>query len=406
MSEWKSLLLPLLEEGNTPFYLFSADPMASALAELNEALSGLPITHWLSAKTQPLPALFRWWHRQGRPIEVVSELEFQAARATGFEPEQILVNGPAKHRWLHRHALPGLNVNFDSAAEMRALGPVAKQLNWRLGLRVNTEAEYDPEKPDYPTQFGFAPEELPNAVRLTEQLGLRLPILHLHLRTNVASPEVYESAADEAMRLAQAAGLRPEILDLGGGFPPARVRTKGGDSVAAQFSLKGMAQVYRELLERYPQLRGLWLENGRWWSARSGVLVVRILDAKEHRGKRNLICDGGRTMNALVSTWENHEIFFLPERTGEEVITTINGPTCMAFDKLVRRRLPRSLSIGDHVVWMDAGAYHLPWETRFSHGLAAVYWHENGTTRLVRPPEGFPEWWKQWTPEVGLRANP
>jgi diaminopimelate decarboxylase len=117
---------------------------------------------------------------------------------------------------------------------------------------------------------------------------------------------------------------------------------------------------------------------------------------KERQGVRNLICDGGRTLNALVSNWENHEMFTLPERRGPTTLTTVNGPTCMAFDQLTRTELPRSLRAGDHVVWMEAGAYHLPWETRFSHGLAAVFWHDGKKTRSVRPREKFAEWWSQW----------
>lgn len=397
ISDWKRLLTPLLGEAITPFYLFSATPLAEALKELDRAFGGLPITHWLSAKTQPLPALFRWWREQGRPIEVVSELEFLAARACGFAPDQILVNGPAKHRWLPQHPLPGLTVNFDSVAEIRALAVQAKRLNWQVGLRLNTPSEFDPEKPEYPTQFGLAETALGEALSLVRQAGLEPMVLHLHLRTNISQASVYNLAFREALSQAAAAGWQPSILDVGGGFPPPAVRTKGGDALDAQFCLREMADVYRRILEEHPHLQQLWLENGRWGSARSGVLVVRVLDAKEHRGKRNLICDGGRTMNALVSLWESHELFTLPDRTGEEVITTVNGPTCMAFDKLVRRRLPRSLTVGDHIVWMDAGAYHLPWETRFSHGLAGVYWHDGQTTDLVRKPDSFANWWNQWT---------
>ena len=111
---------------------------------------------------------------------------------------------------------------------------------------------------------------------------------------------------------------------------------------------------------------------------------------------RSLICDGGRAMNALISTWENHGLLWLPGRAGEECLTTVNGPTCMAFDQLSRRLLPRALQPGDHLVWLDAGAYHLPWETRFSHGLAGVLWHDDGQTRVAREPESFELWWGAW----------
>ncbi|MEI9864213.1 MAG: hypothetical protein WDN00_06605 [Limisphaerales bacterium] len=63
---------------------------------------------------------------QGRPIEVVSEFELRAALAEGFVPENILVNGPAKHHWLPQFDLPGLSVNLDSRAELDALLPCAK----------------------------------------------------------------------------------------------------------------------------------------------------------------------------------------------------------------------------------------------------------------------------------------
>ncbi len=126
------------------------------------------------------------------------------------------------------------------------------------------------------------------------------------------------------------------------------------------------------------------------------MLVVKVLDVKERRGIRHLICDGGRTMNALVSNWEAHGLISLPARRGPTCLTTVTGPTCMAFDQLARRPLPRGLRAGDHLIWLDAGAYHLPWETRFSHGLAAVFWHDGTRTRLVRRRERFDEWWGQW----------
>jgi diaminopimelate decarboxylase len=110
---------------------------------------------------------------------------------------------------------------------------------------------------------------------------------------------------------------------------------------------------------------------------------------------RSLICDGGRTMNALISNWEAHGLFALPERRGQNTLTTVHGPTCMAFDQLARRPLPRSLRAGDHLVWLDAGAYHLPWETRFSHGLAPILWHDGRTARLIRKQERFEDWWGQ-----------
>ena len=168
---WKRLVREALSLSTpTPFYLCSALPIAEKISELDAALiaagfqsaianpkSKIGFRHWLSLKTQPVASLLRGWKEQGRPVEVVSEFELRAALAEGFAPENILVNGPAKHRWLpqfsgapisesassenHAHhagsetgaPLRNLSVNFDSPAELAALLLLAKK--FKLALR-------------------------------------------------------------------------------------------------------------------------------------------------------------------------------------------------------------------------------------------------------------------------------
>ena len=159
---WRTLARQALQAGAaTPFYLFSAGPLREALGELkalDRALGrmnpGARARHWLSFKTQPLRPLLQWWLRQGGGVEVVSEFELQAALQEGFPAERILVNGPAKH-WLARHPEPRLRVNLDSPAEIAALLPLARRLDWSLGVRCHTREEFDPEFPESPTQFGM-----------------------------------------------------------------------------------------------------------------------------------------------------------------------------------------------------------------------------------------------------------
>ena len=390
---WRDLVKPLLGRRCTPFYLFSAAPVGLALAELDAHFGHLPVRHWLSCKTQPLRPLLQWWRHQNRPIEVVSEFEFRAALAEGFEPGQILLNGPAKHRWLPAVARPGLRVNFDSPAEMKQLAPLARRLDWTCGVRLLTREEFDPESPGFATQFGFTPDEAVVAFKNLRRSKVRLETVHFHLRTNVASAAIYERALAHAAEICRAGGFAPRFIDMGGGFPPPRVWSRGGKAVNAQFDLREMSAVYQRAFKVFPSAEEIWLENGRWLLARSGVLVVKVLDAKVRPKIRSLICDGGRTMNALVSNWETHECLALPARSGATMPTTVNGPTCMAFDQLTSGPLPKALRAGDHLMWLEAGAYHLPWETHFSHGRAAVFWHDGQRTTSARLAEDFETWW-------------
>ena len=407
---WKRLVRDALSFSTpTPFYICSALPIAERVAELDKALAGagfqsairnpqskISCRHWLSCKTQPVASLLRWWRGQGRPIEVVSEFELRAALAEGFAPQDILLNGPAKHRWLPEHKLRELSVNFDSPAELAALLPLAKKLNWRCGVRINTAEEFDPENPQFPTQFGFTADEAVAALKKLIRAGARAEMVSFHLRTNIPSAQIYQRAIAEVVGVCRAAKFCPQFLDLGGGLPVRHVLTRGGKVFDGEFGLRSFAEMLRQSAKLFPGLREIWLENGRFISASSGILMVKILDVKERHGVRQLICDGGRTLNALTSMWEQHRILSLPERSGAEQLTAVHGPTCMAFDQLARIPLPRSLRPGDHLIWLEAGAYHVPWETRFSHGHAAVLWHDEQGLRPARETQSFENFWGQW----------
>jgi hypothetical protein len=76
----------------------------------------------------------------------------------------------------------------------------------------------------------------------------------------------------------------------------------------------------------------------------------------------------------------------------------------MAWDQIARQPLPSDLSPSDHLVWFEAGAYHLALETRFSHGLAAVWWHDEKGLHEDRGADSFERWWGGWHPTAPDRS--
>ena len=243
----------------TPFYLFSARPVAERISELDAALTNagfqlypnpsnhkISIRHWLSFKTQPVAPQLRWWREQGRGIEVVSEFELRAALAEGFAPGNILVNGPAKHHWLPQFAQPELAVNFDSPTELAKLLPLAKKFNWRCGVRILTGEEFDPENPQFPTQFGFTPDEAVVALKKLRRAKTHVTTMHFHLRTNLASAQIYQRALAEVAVICRAANFAPAFLDLGGGMPVRHVLTRGGKIFDGEF--KNNKEIYQSYI--------------------------------------------------------------------------------------------------------------------------------------------------------------
>lgn len=396
--DWTPLVHRALSRWETPFFLFAWSPVEHAIAELAQldALQ-IPVRHWLSFKTHPLRPLLSRWRDTGNGVEVVSEYEFLAAKKEGYLPERILVNGVGKHRWLGKHGVRGIRVHFDSINEVKSLLDTARVLEWRVGLRLHVLEEVDPDEPEFGGQFGMSSCEFCEAARLLRNGGVNIESVHFHLHSNVESPRSYANALKELGEVCREGSITPTYVDCGGGLPVPGEEPAWPENAQDPFRLSRLVTVLRDIPLTFPTAREVWLENGRFLTARSGVLVVKVVDVKERRESRYLICDGGRTNHALVSDWERHFVMTHPCRSGQQILTTVCGPTCMAFDRLIRQELPRDLDVGDFIIWHNAGAYHIPWETRFSGGLARVLWiGEDGTLSTARDAEDFKSWWSMW----------
>lgn len=397
MASWQEIIRRAIDGYETPFYLFYWPEVLAAVRELSLLESRLPIRNWLSFKTSPVAPLVRRWIALGGGVEVVREYEFQAAIKEGCPPERILVNGVGKQSWLRRYSLPRLNVVFDSVNEVRAMAVQAAQSEWTVGFRVHVANERDPDEMQHSTQFGMTREEIAVGVKIASDCGLMIDLLHFHLRSNVQHPKEYALAIKELAELTSDLRINPKTIDCGGGLPVSGERPVGSLDSDPSFSLSKFREVLDEVPELLPSVKEIWLENGRFITARSGVLVLKVIEIKQRVDSRFVVCDGGRTNHALVSDWENHDYFIHPARNGVLTHTTICGPTCMAFDRLVRAQLPSDIQVGDYIVWKNAGAYHIPWETRFSGGLATVIWCDDEHTCVVaRKAESFESWWGQW----------
>lgn len=384
---WRTLAAEAAVRYGTPCYVSRWRPVESQVARLERGVR-VPVRSWLSFKTHPLPRLAAEWVRHGRGVEITSECEMAAVIAAGCLPDQLLVNGVAKHAWLPRWSAVGLRVHVDSTTEATELLSLAVRDRWRVGVRCHVPAEHDRREPRFGGPFGLTAREVSHVVAAFESAGVPVEGVHFHLGQGRRSPSDYRGSIDYALKVCRDAGMAPRYIDCGGGLDP------GTNVDEALWAIDdAMARARTSL----PTLEEVWLENGRFVTEASAALVVRVLDVKDRADCRYLICDGGRTNHALDADNGTHPIAVSPDRRGAAVLTTIAGPTCMTDDRLGRVMLPGSVRRGDLIAWLDAGAYHLPWETRFSHGLCRVVWADDtDTLSLVRAAETPEDWSRSW----------
>jgi diaminopimelate decarboxylase len=383
---WRDVLVAAAARYGTPCYVTRWDPIARALisfARLGNA--SIRVRPWLSFKTHPVVPLMRQWLASGLGVEVVSECEFVTALTAGADADHLLVNGVAKHAWVPRYHVEGLRLHFDSMSELTALMVQARDERWRVGIRCHAPDECDARDAAFGGQFGMTEDEAVAGIRMLRAASVDVQGLHVHLGSGAGTPGAYRRAVDHLRGICTRAAFNPRYLDLGGGLP-----TREPSTVEAWRDLENAVDAAMALA---PVLEEVWLENGRYVTERAAALVVRVLDAKERGDSRYLICDGGRTNQALAADHGRHPMLILPSRACPPRLTTVCGPTCMTDDTLARLPLPADIAPGDLIAWMDAGAYHLPWETRFSHGRCAVVWCDPDEKLVLARRRETPDAW-------------
>ena len=177
----------------------------------------------------------------------------------------------------------------------------------------------------------------------------------------------YSEAVRELSAAVRAFNLSPSIIDIGEALPDWSLNATSAEDTERY--LGEYVAMLEECVTHFPALSEIWLENGRHLLGPSAVLVVSILDVKEVGDHRILICDGGRTNQALPSDWEHHTVAPLIDHDPhDQVKTIICGPTCMAYDLIFQGPFSRTATVGDRLIYFNASAYHIPWEKPFLIG--------------------------------------
>ncbi len=201
------------------------------------------------------------------------------------------------------------------------------------------------------SKFGVPQFEVEELVKLVESAGAEVIGIHAHSGSGILDPNNWRAVAGELVQIAE---LFPDVttIDLGGGLG---VAEKPGDP---SFDLQQLDETLAEIKETYPQYH-LWLEPGRFFVSRAGVLLTHVTQTK---GKGEMRYIGvGIGMNSLIRPalyGSYHEIVNLTrvDEAPSETVTVV-GPICETGDRLGSDRLLPPTREGDVILIANAGAY-------------------------------------------------
>src|SRR3989304_5846180 len=129
------------------------------------------------------------------------------------------------------------------------------------------------------------------------------------------------------MRLA---GLKPRLLNIGGGFPVRHVKPIP--------SIEKIAEVVNHALRDVPQGVRVMAEPGRYFVSDAGYFVCRVVGTAPRAGKRWMYWDAG-VFGGVIETTEGLRYDVQTDRTGKLIPWNIAGPTCDSVDVCMRDEL-------------------------------------------------------------------
>ena len=341
-------------EAVTPRLELDVDRALDGYDALARTLPGTAVHY--AVKANPHPALLGALVRAGGRFDVASRAETEACLAAGAVPDDLIYSHPVKRREdVLSAARCGVRLFVvDSPEETRKVAEAAP------GARVLCRLVTSGEGSDWPLsrKFGSSTSESVAVLRLAASLGLDPAGVSFHVGSQQRDPLAWRApieASAQIFETVRAHGLRPQLVDLGGGFPAAH---EGGAPALHSYAAAIHAFLGRAFGSDRPDTL---IEPGRGVVGDAGTVVTRVIGVLRRGDVRWVYVDGG-VFSGLMETL-GEAIRYRVDTPGVEGPTepcVLAGPTCDSADVMYERvpvHLPVALAEGDEVRLLSAGAY-------------------------------------------------
>jgi ornithine decarboxylase len=312
-----------------------------------------------AVKANPDRRVLKVLAQEGCGFEIASIAELDLLLALGVPAAEVFYSNPIKSRESIAYAAAKGVEWFvvDSADELRRVFETRRDA--KIYLRIATPNIGS----DWPLsgKFGAGAGDARDIVSTAAKLGADLAGVTFHVGSQCRNPENWRVALEKARSLFDhmaKSGLRPRLLNIGGGFPVRHVRPIP--------SVEVIGAVVNEGLKAFGEEVQVIAEPGRYLVSDAGYFVCRVLGTATRAGKRWMHWDAG-LFGGVIESSEGLKYRIRTERSGPDVSWTIGGPTCDSVDIVMRDEpLPSDLQEGDFVYIRNAGAYTTAYASQFN----------------------------------------
>ena len=417
-------VLNFIKNKETPLFLFSQtrfeDNYKAFLGAFKKYYKKTYI--YYSVKTNYEPKMLNTLFKLGSGVEVASALEAKISLNSGFNPKDIIVDGPCwtdeDIEYFIKNGVSTLNV--DSIEEMERVSKIAVKLKktQRVGFRIFPEMPVSLLKSfieSYISKFGIPISKAIDAYKYAQTLpNLQVCAVSTHIGSMITDPSYYEKTLDRLVKLAfnlkKNLNIEVEEINLGGGYGvqslnyysiqniilnKVGVSMYGKAATIEEFG-KRIATRFAQNVKKYKLKEiNLFLEPGRFIASDSGILVTKVMSVKD-----NWVFINGGINIVPESIFFIRRGFIVANKLDAKPTQTYNiaGPTLSTSDVVsTNQKMPR-LELGDIIIVLDAGAYTLSRSNQFTVLRPDVFFIDaKGNTSLLRKKEVHEDFLKMLT---------
>jgi ornithine decarboxylase len=312
-----------------------------------------------AVKANPDPRVLKVLLEEGAGFEIASVAELDLLLSIGVAPEEIFYSNPMKSReYVAYAAAKGVTwFVVDSVEELRKVHSIKQDA--KLYLRIDTPNIGS----DWPLggKFGAHAAEVREILAVAARLQADLAGVAFHVGSQCRNPENWRVAIEKARAVFDQMaklGLKPRLLNIGGGFPVRHLKPIPAIEV--------IGDVVNRALAAFPAEVQVIAEPGRYMVSDAGYFVCRVVGTATRSGKRWMYLDAG-LFGGIIETTEGLKYKLRTDRSGPDVSWTVAGPTCDSIDVVMRDELlPSDVQEGDFVYIRNAGAYTTAYASNFN----------------------------------------
>lgn len=312
-----------------------------------------------AAKANPDPRVLKTLIEEGVSFEIASIAELDLLMSLGVPAAEIFYSNPMKSRtYIQYAAEKGVEwYVLDSVEELRKI--VSIKPDAKLYLRIDTPNIGS----DWPLagKFGTHLVDVREIIDEAVKLNADLAGVTFHVGSQCRNPQNWRVGIERAQTVfasMREAGLKPRLLNLGGGYPVRHVKPIP--------SIEVIAEVINEAIADLPEDIHVMAEPGRYLVSDSACFVCRVVGTATRNGKRWMYWDAG-IFGGIIEVSEGLRYEILTQRNGSLIPWSVAGPTCDSVDVLMHdEMLPEDIQENDFIFIPNAGAYTTSYASNFN----------------------------------------